>query len=44
MKLENFNRYQSESRKTWHVIPMNHPIVYPNARRSCPGKLGKTLL
>ena len=29
MKLENFNEYQRESRKTWNVIPMNHPIVYP---------------
>lgn len=24
-----FETYQRESRKTWGVIPMNHPIVYP---------------
>ena len=29
MKIENFDRYQQESRKTWNVIPMNHSIVYP---------------
>jgi NTP pyrophosphatase (non-canonical NTP hydrolase) len=29
MKLENFNEYQRESRKTWNVISMDHPIVYP---------------
>jgi NTP pyrophosphatase (non-canonical NTP hydrolase) len=29
MDVEKFNRYQIESRKTWNVIPMNHPIVYP---------------
>jgi NTP pyrophosphatase (non-canonical NTP hydrolase) len=29
MKLESFNDYQRESRKTWNVIPMDHSIVYP---------------
>jgi NTP pyrophosphatase (non-canonical NTP hydrolase) len=29
LNVELFNRYQQESRKTWNVIPMNHPIVYP---------------
>ncbi len=29
MKIEDFDTYQQESRKTWHVIPMNHSIVYP---------------
>ena len=29
MKIENFDRYQQESRKTWNEIPMNHSIVYP---------------
>lgn len=29
MKIENFDTYQHESRKTWNVIPMNHSIVYP---------------
>ncbi len=29
MKIDNFDRYQQESRKTWNVIPMNHSIVYP---------------
>ena len=29
MKIENFDTYQQESRKTWNVIPMNHSIVYP---------------
>lgn len=29
MKLESFSTYQRESRKTWNVIPTNHPIVYP---------------
>jgi NTP pyrophosphatase (non-canonical NTP hydrolase) len=29
MKIENFDSYQQESRKTWSVIPMNHSIVYP---------------
>ena len=27
--MKNFNTYQTESRKTWGIIPMNHPIVYP---------------
>lgn len=26
---DSFTTYQRESRKTWGVIPMNHPIVYP---------------
>ena len=29
MKIEDFDTYQRESRKTWNVITMNHPIVYP---------------
>ena len=29
MNVEKFSRYQTESRKTWNVISMNHPIVYP---------------
>ena len=29
MDIEKFQTYQRESRKTWGVIPMNHPIVYP---------------
>jgi len=29
MDIENFDTYQQESRKTWNLIPMNHPIVYP---------------
>ncbi len=29
MKIENFETYQRESRKTWNVIPMDHAIVYP---------------
>ena len=29
MKIDRFEIYQKESRKTWNVIPMNHPIVYP---------------
>ncbi|MDX1415696.1 MAG: nucleoside triphosphate pyrophosphohydrolase family protein [Candidatus Promineifilaceae bacterium] len=29
MKLENFDTYQRESRKTWNLIPMDHAIVYP---------------
>ncbi len=29
MKLENFDVYQQESRKTWNLIQMDHPIVYP---------------
>ena len=27
--MTDFNTYQAESRKTWGIIPMNHPIVYP---------------
>lgn len=27
--MENFNLYQQESRKTWNLVEMNHPIVYP---------------
>ena len=27
--MRDFNAYQTESRKTWGIIPMNHPIVYP---------------
>ena len=26
---DSFSTYQRESRKTWNVIPMNNPIVYP---------------
>ena len=29
MNLEDFNAYQRESRKTWHLIHTDHPIVYP---------------
>mgnify|MGYP000079300482 CR=1 FL=1 len=29
MKIENFQKYQVESRKTWGVIQTDHPIVYP---------------
>ncbi len=29
MDVKAFETYQTESRKTWGVIPMNHPIVYP---------------
>lgn len=29
MKLENFNEYQRESRKTWNLVLTDHPIVYP---------------
>ena len=27
--MKDFSAYQIESRKTWGIIPMNHPIVYP---------------
>ena len=27
--MKDFNTYQTESRKTWGIIPINHPIVYP---------------
>ena len=26
---DSLNRYQQESRKTWHLIHTDHPIVYP---------------
>jgi NTP pyrophosphatase (non-canonical NTP hydrolase) len=29
MKTPEFNRYQEQSRKTWNLISMDHPIVYP---------------
>ena len=29
MRIDDFETYQRESRKTWGVIPMDHPIVYP---------------
>jgi NTP pyrophosphatase (non-canonical NTP hydrolase) len=29
MQVDDFETYQRESRKTWGVIPMDHPIVYP---------------
>ena len=29
MKLESFDDYQRESRKTWNLIHTDHPIVYP---------------
>jgi NTP pyrophosphatase (non-canonical NTP hydrolase) len=29
MRIDDFQTYQRESRKTWGVIPMDHPIVYP---------------
>lgn len=29
MNLENFDVYQKESRKTWNLIHMDHPLVYP---------------
>lgn len=29
MDTERFRDYQRESRKTWNVIRMDHPIVYP---------------
>ena len=29
MDVKQFNRYQSESRKTWNLIHTDHPIVYP---------------
>lgn len=29
MKLDDFNAYQRESRKTWNLISTDHPIVYP---------------
>lgn len=29
MNIDSFKTYQIESRKTWNVIDMNHPIAYP---------------
>ncbi len=29
MKLDNFDAYQRESRKTWGLVHTDHPIVYP---------------
>jgi NTP pyrophosphatase (non-canonical NTP hydrolase) len=29
MEIERFEEYQRESRKTWGVIAVDHPIVYP---------------
>ena len=29
MDAESFAKYQTESRRTWNVIPCDHPIVYP---------------
>jgi NTP pyrophosphatase (non-canonical NTP hydrolase) len=29
MKVDNFDAYQRESRKTWNLIHTDHPIVYP---------------
>ena len=29
MQIDDFETYPRESRKTWGVIPMDHPIVYP---------------
>ena len=29
MRIDDFETYQRESRKTWGAIPMDHPIVYP---------------
>ncbi|HEU5103060.1 MAG TPA: nucleoside triphosphate pyrophosphohydrolase family protein [Roseiflexaceae bacterium] len=29
MDKQDFETYQRESRKTWGVIPVDHPIVYP---------------
>ncbi len=29
MKVKSFQTYQTKSRKTWGVIPVDHPIVYP---------------
>ena len=29
MDVKQFNRYQTESRKTWSLIHTDHPIVYP---------------
>src|SRR5690554_3722573 len=29
MDLDKLNDYQTASRKTWNVIPMDHPVIYP---------------
>ena len=29
MQTDDFNTYQQESRKTWGLVKMDHPIVYP---------------
>jgi len=29
MKSPDFNHYQKQSRKTWGLVKMDHPIVYP---------------
>lgn len=29
MKLQDFDHYQRESRKTWNLVHTDHPIVYP---------------
>ena len=29
MKLDNFDEYQRESRKTWNLVHTDHAIVYP---------------
>src|SRR5215207_8633499 len=29
MNMKDFDTYQTESRKTWGVIAVDHPIVYP---------------
>ena len=29
MKLQSFGEYQEQSRKTWGLIHVDHPIVYP---------------
>jgi len=29
MEIKEFDRYQTESRKTWSLIHTDHPIVYP---------------
>ena len=29
MDIKQFDRYQQESRKTWGLVHMDHPLVYP---------------
>jgi len=29
MKVKSFGEYQNESRKTWGIVSVDHPIVYP---------------